>query len=85
MVYVYGCVHTSACVLTRVSYLTSMYLVFSIYKMGTISNSNRTKLMKRLNKMVHVKCLIGNKHTKVKIPNRNYYPQNGDAGSKLFN
>lgn len=64
--YVYGCVHTSARVLTRVSYLTSMYLVFSIYKMGTISNSNHTDWIEGLNKMVHVKCLIGNKAHKNK-------------------
>lgn len=67
MVYVYGCVHTSARVLTRVSYLTSVNLVFSNYTMGIISNSNRTGLMEEgLNKMVHVKCLIGKKAHKNK-------------------
>lgn len=38
LVYVY--VHTSACVLTQVSYLTSRSLGFSIYKMRTICNHN---------------------------------------------
>lgn len=52
-----------------------MDLVFSIYKMGTISNSNHTELIERLSKMVHMICLIGNKAHK--IPNKNYYPQNG--------
>lgn len=66
MVCVYGCVHTSARVLTRVSYLTSVNLVSSNYTMGIISNSNRTGLMERLNKMMHVKCLIGNKAHKNK-------------------
>lgn len=73
LVFVYVCVYTHACALTQVSYLISVSLGVSIYKMGIVSNSDLTELMEKLNEMMHVTCLTENKAQKIKTLSNNYY------------
>lgn len=61
------CVPTSAHALTQVSDLTSVSLGFSINKMGIVSNSEFTELRKRLNDLMHVKCLTEIKAQKITV------------------
>lgn len=67
------CMHTSARVLTQVSYLTSMSLGCYIYQMRIVSKRDITELMEGLNYLVHVKYLTENMTQKMITLNRNYH------------
>lgn len=67
------CVHIHACALTQASYLISMSLGVSIYRMGMISQSDLTGLMEGLNDLMPVTGLTDHKTQNIKTLHSNYH------------